>query len=130
MRRSARTRRLRVPLPALVAGVLLVPAVYVTGAKLFDRRVGVIAAAVIAASPGFIWLSGEADTGANFEQAKAQRLSWLENAAIRERYLSQCGNGNADQAVEFCGLPMNHPTSVGPFVSQRFQRIASRRRTR
>jgi hypothetical protein len=72
---------------------------------------------------------GEADPGTTFEQAKANRLAWLEDAAIRDRYLTQCGNGNADAAVEFCGLPMNHPTSAGPFVSQRFQRIAFQRWT-
>src|SRR5688500_15913388 len=72
---------------------------------------------------------GQTDPGTTFEQAKANRLAWLEDAAIRERYLSQCGNGNADAAVEFCGLPMNQPTSFGPFVSQRFQRIAFQRWT-
>ena len=72
---------------------------------------------------------GQTDPGTTFEQAKVNRLAWLEDAAIRERYLSQCGNGNADAAVEFCGLPMNQPASFGPFVSQRFQRIAFQRWT-
>ncbi|HET7768310.1 MAG TPA: hypothetical protein VFN74_06005 [Chloroflexota bacterium] len=72
---------------------------------------------------------GQSDPGATFEQAKANRLAWLEDAAIRERYLSQCGNGNPDAAVEFCGLPMNQPRSFGPFISQRFQRIAFQRWT-
>lgn len=48
---------LAVRLPALVAGVLLVPAVYVTGARLYDRRVGVVAAVVAAFGPGALWLS-------------------------------------------------------------------------
>jgi 4-amino-4-deoxy-L-arabinose transferase-like glycosyltransferase len=51
-------------LPSLVAGVLLVPAVYVTAEKLFDRRVGLIAAVVVAIGPGFVWLSGVAQPGA------------------------------------------------------------------
>ena len=70
---------------------------------------------------------GQSDPGATFEEAKRNRLAWLEDAAIRERYLSQCGNGDADAAVEFCGLPMNQPSSFGPFISQRFQRIAFQR---
>ena len=51
-------------LPSLVAGALLVPAVYVTAEKLFDRRVGLIAAVVVAIGPGFVWLSGAAQAGA------------------------------------------------------------------
>ena len=50
-------------LPSLVAGILLVPAVYVTATKLFDRRVGLIAAAIVAVGPGFVWLSDQADPG-------------------------------------------------------------------
>jgi len=73
--------------------------------------------------------NGQSDPGATFAEAKSNRLAWLEDSAIRERYLSQCGNGDADAAVEFCGLPMNQPASFGPFVSQRFQRIAFQRWT-
>lgn len=47
-------------LPSLAAGVILVPLVYVTAEKLFDRRVGIIAAAIVAAGPGFVWVSGSA----------------------------------------------------------------------
>ena len=52
------------------------------------------------------------------------RLSWLQDAPIRDRYLQQCGDGDPGAAVERCGLPMNRPQTFGPFISQRFQRIA------
>ena len=50
-------------LPSLVAGILLVPAVYVAASRLFDRRVGLVAAAIVAVGPGFVWLSDQADPG-------------------------------------------------------------------
>jgi mannosyltransferase len=43
-----------------VCGVLLVPVVYATGARLISRRAGVIAAALAACSPLLIWYSQEA----------------------------------------------------------------------
>ncbi len=70
---------------------------------------------------------GENDNSTSFADAVRIRLGWLTDGAIGDRYLQQCGNGSADAAVQFCGLPMNHPASFGPFVSQRFQRIAFQR---
>jgi hypothetical protein len=70
---------------------------------------------------------GESDPSATFDEALLARRGWLEDAAIRDRYLSQCGGGDYAAAVGYCGLPMNHPRSAGPFVSQRFQRIAFQR---
>ena len=70
---------------------------------------------------------GEGDSGSSFQESVNIRLSWLEDAAIREKYLTDCGNGDANAAVQVCGLPMNRPTSVGPFLSQRFQRVAFQR---
>ncbi len=70
---------------------------------------------------------GETDSATSFADAVRIRLTWLEDAAIRERYLSQCGNGDSEAAIQFCGLPMNRPRLFGPFVSQRFQRIAFQR---
>jgi polysaccharide biosynthesis protein PslG len=70
---------------------------------------------------------GQADTGASFDQSKQIRLGWLEDSAIRERYLSECGDGDPEAAIQLCGLPMNQPSSFGPFISQRFQRIAFQR---
>ncbi|HET6871175.1 MAG TPA: glycosyltransferase family 39 protein [Solirubrobacteraceae bacterium] len=43
-----------------VCGVLLVPVVYATGARLISRRAGVIGAALAACSPLLIWYSQEA----------------------------------------------------------------------
>jgi mannosyltransferase len=43
-----------------VCGVLLIPVVYATGAKLVSRRAGVIAAALATCSPLLIWYSQEA----------------------------------------------------------------------
>ncbi len=51
-----------VPLRSLsaLAGVLVVPVVYVAGAKLVSRRAGLIAAALAACNPFLIWYSQEA----------------------------------------------------------------------
>jgi hypothetical protein len=68
--------------------------------------------------------SPERDAAASFVEAVGVRLGWLQDAPIRERYLQQCGAGDAAVAVERCGLPMNRPQTFGPFVSQRFQRVA------
>ena len=43
--------------PSILAGVALVPAVYVTATRLFDRRAGVIAAGFAAVGPGLLWMS-------------------------------------------------------------------------
>ncbi len=51
-------------LPSLIASLVLIPVIHVTASKLFDRRVGLIAAAVVAFGPGFVWLAGQAQPGA------------------------------------------------------------------
>jgi uncharacterized membrane protein len=48
-----------VRLPSLVAGTLLIPALYELGRELYDRRTGLIAAGLAAASPLLIWYSQE-----------------------------------------------------------------------
>jgi 4-amino-4-deoxy-L-arabinose transferase-like glycosyltransferase len=50
-------------MPSLVAGLLLVPAVYVTAERLYDRRAALVAAAIAAVGPGALWLSGTARPG-------------------------------------------------------------------
>jgi hypothetical protein len=57
------TGELGLRVPSLVAGVLLVPALYVTGTRLYDRRVGLVAAVVGAVGPALVWLSTEARPG-------------------------------------------------------------------
>jgi hypothetical protein len=60
-------------------------------------------------------------SGGDFNRAKATRLSWLTDGAIRSTYLAA---GSQDQAVQLYGLPMSKPEKHGPFIVQRFQRIA------
>jgi uncharacterized membrane protein len=51
---------LAVRLPSLIAGTLVIPALYELGRELYDRRTGLIAAAFGAASPLLIWYAQEA----------------------------------------------------------------------
>jgi Dolichyl-phosphate-mannose-protein mannosyltransferase len=51
---------LAVRLPSLIAGTLVIPALYLLGQELYDRRTGLIAAAFGAASPLLIWYAQEA----------------------------------------------------------------------
>ena len=48
-----------VRLPSLIAGTLLIPALYELARELYDRRTGLIAAAFAAVSPVLIWYSQE-----------------------------------------------------------------------
>ena len=48
-----------VRLPALVLGVLLIPMLYVTAKEFFDRRVGIIAAAIGTVAPLAVWYGQE-----------------------------------------------------------------------
>jgi uncharacterized membrane protein len=51
---------LAVRLPSLIAGTLVIPALYELGRELYDRRTGLVAAAFGAVSPILIWYSQEA----------------------------------------------------------------------
>ena len=51
---------LAVRIPSIVAGTLAIPALYLLGRELYDRRTGLVAAAFGAASPLLIWYSQEA----------------------------------------------------------------------
>jgi hypothetical protein len=57
----------------------------------------------------------------NWDVAKQTRLAWLTDDAIRADYASV---GSVDAAIERFGLPMSKPEQHGPFVIQRFQRVA------
>ena len=48
-----------VRIPSLIAGTLVIPALYELGRELYDRRTGLIAAAFAAVSPLLIWYSQE-----------------------------------------------------------------------
>ena len=54
------TGELAVRSPSLIAGVLLIPLLYVAGRDLFDRRTGMLAAAIGAVCPIAVWYSQEA----------------------------------------------------------------------
>jgi 4-amino-4-deoxy-L-arabinose transferase-like glycosyltransferase len=58
--RAFGTGELAVRLPSIVAGMLLVPAVYAAGRELYDRRAGLVAAALAAFAPQTVWYSQEA----------------------------------------------------------------------
>jgi uncharacterized membrane protein len=51
---------LAVRVPSLIAGTLVIPAMYLLGKELYDRRTGLVAAAFGAASPLLIWYAQEA----------------------------------------------------------------------
>jgi 4-amino-4-deoxy-L-arabinose transferase-like glycosyltransferase len=52
--------QLAVHLPTIIAGTLLVPAVYQAGSELFDRRTGRLAAVICSIAPLLVWYSQEA----------------------------------------------------------------------
>jgi hypothetical protein len=54
------TSDLTVRLPSIIAGSLLVPALFALGRELYDRRTGLVAAALGAVSPLLVWYSQEA----------------------------------------------------------------------
>ena len=59
----------------------------------------------------------------NFQLAKQTRLGWLTDPAITAAFEAA---GSTDRAIELYGLPMSAPGRPGPFIVQRFQRIAFR----
>jgi hypothetical protein len=68
-------------------------------------------------------------SGGDYSRAVAIRLGWLTNDAIRAFYVanpnpSAIPSWNRDAAIQLYGLPMSRPEQHGPFVAQRFQRIA------
>ncbi|MBI2939612.1 MAG: hypothetical protein HYY04_04170 [Chloroflexi bacterium] len=65
----------------------------------------------------------------NWPRARAIRLGWLTEPAIRQRFLanpnpSAIRDWSEDRAIELYGLPASRPVRSGPFVVQRFQRIS------
>ncbi len=76
---------------------------------------------------------GRADGARSFDEAVAVRLGWLWDDAIRAAFYNPPhGVAPSDpwtphDAINLYGLPMSIPEDYGPFVSQRFQRIAFQR---
>ena len=67
--------------------------------------------------------------GGDWNKAKEARLSWLTNEQIKAKYLanpnpSAISNWSVNRSIELYGLPMSRPERFGPFISQRFQRVA------
>ena len=65
----------------------------------------------------------------DWETAREIRLAWLTNDKIKEHYFanpnpSEISSWSEDRAIELYGLPMSYPEKHGPFISQRFQRVA------
>ena len=61
--------------------------------------------------------------------AKEIRLAWLTNDQIKARFLANpnpevIASWSENRAIELYGLPMSYPEKHGPFISQRFQRVA------
>ena len=67
--------------------------------------------------------------GGDWNKAKEARLSWLTNEQIKAKYLANPNPGaiagwSVNRSIELYGLPMSRPERHGPFISQRFQRVA------
>ena len=67
--------------------------------------------------------------GGDWNKAKEARLSWLTNEQIKAKYLANpnpdaIAGWSVNRSIELYGLPMSRPERFGPFISQRFQRVA------
>ena len=65
----------------------------------------------------------------DWEKAKEIRLTWLTKDKIKAHFLanpnpSEITSWSEDRAIELYGLPMSYPEKHGPFITQRFQRVA------
>src|SRR5260370_633190 len=71
-------------------------------------------------------------SGGDWQAARTERWTWLADAEITARYLAAPRPAlapiwDASRSIELYGLPASHPERRGPFVIQRFQRIALQR---
>ena len=74
---------LAVHVPSIVAGTLLIPAVYMTGRELFDRRTGVLAEVFTAFAPLLVWYAQEARPYAFF-MLFATLAVWAQLRIVRD----------------------------------------------
>ena len=74
---------LAVHIPSIITGTLLIPAVYITGRELFDRRTGVVAAVMTSIAPLLIWYSQEARPYAFFMLFATLAL-WAQVKVLRD----------------------------------------------
>jgi len=68
-------------------------------------------------------------SGVDFERARQVRLGWLTNEAIKAKYLANpnptaISRWGLEDSIRLYGLPMSKPERFGPFITQRFQRVA------
>lgn len=70
---------------------------------------------------GIPWPVQDDGAQGDWHRAREIRLSWLTDRAIRQAYLTP---GSVEAAIDRYGLPTSRPERHGPFVVQRFQRIA------
>ena len=71
----------------------------------------------------------EDGSGGDWNKARLTRLAWLTNENIKAKYLANpnpegIASWSEDRAIQLYGLPMSYPEKHGPFVTQRFQRVA------
>jgi O-antigen/teichoic acid export membrane protein len=74
--------QLAVRIPSIVAGTLLIGALYLVGRELYDRRAGLLAAALGAVAPFMVWYSQEARMYAFF-MLFATLAVWAQVGALR-----------------------------------------------
>jgi len=105
--------QLAVHLPTIVAGTLLIPAVYMAGVQLFDRRTAAFAALLAAIAPLLIWYSQEARPYAFF-MLFATLAVWAQMRVVRD--------GRARYWVAYAALTIallyTHYFSVIPIAIQ------------
>lgn len=68
-------------------------------------------------------------SGGNYANAQQIRLGWLTQPLIKARYLANPNpdaikQWDAGSSVQLYGLPTSQPQRFGPFIVQRFQRVA------
>lgn len=68
-------------------------------------------------------------SGGDFQKAMQTRLSWLTQPQIQARYLANPNPAaipkwDTINSVQFYGLPTSMPQRTGPYIVQRFQRVA------
>ncbi|MGQ0519851.1 MAG: glycosyltransferase family 39 protein [Actinomycetota bacterium] len=88
--RGAGTSELAVRLPSMLLGVAVVPALYAAGRALYDRRTGVVAAALGVVSPLLVWYSQEARMYSLFMLLGVVAL-WAQVQAVRRGRLAYWG---------------------------------------
>jgi plastocyanin len=74
------------------------------------------------------------DGSASYDDAVRIRLGWLTEPAIAARYFANPNPAvfktwTQNDSIQLYGLPMSQPQPMGPFIAQRFQRIAFQRWT-